>query len=118
MRDRSVVKSSVIPSARYSWPGSLLRLLNGSTTIDSRGALPAGEPDAAFEAAGLVLSGGPGWPPNHKPVTAMVITTATKAATSSGRRGRGGGAAGGRGAGNPAIASRPSAKVRTGRAML
>src|SRR3984893_615375 len=34
----SVVKSSVIASAKYSCSGSLLRLANGSTTIDSRGA--------------------------------------------------------------------------------
>jgi len=41
MRDRSVVRSSVIPSAKYCWSGSLLRLAKGSTTIDKRGA-PAG----------------------------------------------------------------------------
>jgi len=29
---------SVIPSAKYCWSGSLLRLANGSTTIDKRGA--------------------------------------------------------------------------------
>src|SRR6516162_7155797 len=38
IRDRSVVKSSVIPSAKYCWSGSLLRLVKGSTTIDRRGA--------------------------------------------------------------------------------
>jgi len=37
IRDRSVVRSSVIPSARYSWSGSLLRLVKGSTTIDRGG---------------------------------------------------------------------------------
>ena len=37
-RDRSVVTSSVIPSAKYCWSGSLLRLVKGSTTIDRRGA--------------------------------------------------------------------------------
>src|SRR5215467_13049854 len=37
-RDRSVVTSSVIPSAKYCWSRSLLRLVNGSTTIDRRGA--------------------------------------------------------------------------------
>src|ERR1700756_780546 len=36
-RDRSVVRSSVIPSAKYCWSGSLLRLANGNTTIDRRG---------------------------------------------------------------------------------
>jgi hypothetical protein len=38
IRDRSVVKSSVIPSAKYCCSGSLPRLANGSTTIDRRGA--------------------------------------------------------------------------------
>src|SRR6185503_6035743 len=38
IRDKSVVRSSVIPSARYCCSGSLLRLANGSTTIDRRGA--------------------------------------------------------------------------------
>jgi len=38
MRERSVVTSSVIPSAKYCWSGSLPRLTRGSTTIDSRGA--------------------------------------------------------------------------------
>jgi len=37
IRDRSVVTSSVMPSAKYCWSGSLLRLANGSTTIDNRG---------------------------------------------------------------------------------
>jgi hypothetical protein len=38
IRDKSVVRSSVIPSAKYCCSGSLLRLTNGSTTIDSRDA--------------------------------------------------------------------------------
>ena len=38
MCDRSVVRSSVMPSAKYCWSGSLLRLAKGSTTIDRRGA--------------------------------------------------------------------------------
>src|SRR5215467_939146 len=37
-RDRSVVRSSVIPSAKYCCSGSLLRFAKGRTTIDSRGA--------------------------------------------------------------------------------
>src|SRR5262245_52283634 len=44
MRDRSVVKSSVIPSTKYSCSGSLDALLNGRTMIDSGGTL-AGLPD-------------------------------------------------------------------------
>jgi len=38
IRDRSVVRSSVTPSAKYCCSGSLLRLVNGSTTIERRGA--------------------------------------------------------------------------------
>src|SRR5215469_15984722 len=38
IRDRSVVRFSVTPSAKYCWSGSLLRLVKGSTTIDRRGA--------------------------------------------------------------------------------
>src|SRR5215469_12995603 len=38
IRDRSVVRSSVIPSAKYCWSGSLLRLAKGRTAIDRRGA--------------------------------------------------------------------------------
>ena len=37
MRDRSVVRSSVVPSVKYSCSGSLLRLAEGSTTIDKLG---------------------------------------------------------------------------------
>src|SRR6516162_6583448 len=37
IRERSVVRPSVRPSAKYSWSGSLLRLVKGSTTIDSGG---------------------------------------------------------------------------------
>src|SRR5215472_6147527 len=48
-RDRSVVRSSVILSAKYCCSGSLLRLLKGSTTIDRRGAT-GGEVDAVDEA--------------------------------------------------------------------
>ena len=39
IRDRSVVRSPVIPSAKYCCSGSLLRLAKGSTTIDRRGAI-------------------------------------------------------------------------------
>jgi len=43
IRDRSVVRSSVMPSAKYCCSGSLLRLVNGNTTIDRRGAASGGE---------------------------------------------------------------------------
>src|SRR6516162_7896350 len=52
IRDRSVVRSSVIPSARYCCSGSLLRLANGSTTIDNRGAAGCSTTDGT----GSVLS--------------------------------------------------------------
>src|SRR6516165_3230840 len=38
IRDSSVVRSSVIPSAKYCCSGSPLMLANGNTTIDNRGA--------------------------------------------------------------------------------
>src|SRR6516225_1503134 len=37
-RERSVIRLSVIPSAKYSCVASPLRLANGRTTIDSFGA--------------------------------------------------------------------------------
>src|SRR6476619_6670867 len=43
IRDRSVVKSSVMPSAKYCCSGSLLRLAKGRTTMDRRGAATNGE---------------------------------------------------------------------------
>src|SRR5215469_11097519 len=53
MRERSVVRSSVIPSAKYCWSGSLLRFANGSTTIDRRGGERSaqGESERQFMAA-------------------------------------------------------------------
>src|SRR6516165_11897660 len=55
-RERLVVKSSVIPSAKYSWPGSLLRLTKGSTTIERRGATK-GWPVAVVAATARVAAG-------------------------------------------------------------
>src|SRR5215471_579473 len=76
--DRLVVKSSVMPSAKYCCLGSSLRLANGSTTIDRRGAI------MGFERAGLavsvVIEGGP------RLVTGQIrqpITTRTKAAAAA-----------------------------------
>ena len=119
MRDRSVVRSSVMPSARYSWPGSPLRLLNGSTTIDSRGALPARTGGAGDRGGRFGAAGRAGWAAQPQ---------RRRWQRRSGRRPRPRPAAARRGAaaGRPAaaapacsaIASRPSAKVRTGRAML
>jgi hypothetical protein len=53
IRDRLVVRSSVIPSAKYCWSGSLLRLPNGSTTIDRRGATSGCTIDAAAGPVGI-----------------------------------------------------------------
>src|SRR5215472_8635980 len=39
IRDRSEVRSSVMPSAKYCCSRSSLRFVNGSTTIDRRGAI-------------------------------------------------------------------------------
>src|SRR5438874_2738019 len=47
IRDRSVVRSSVIPSAKYCCSGSLFRLAKGSTTIDRRGATAGSITDRA-----------------------------------------------------------------------
>src|SRR6516162_11682723 len=52
IRDRSVVKSSVIPSAKYCWSGSLLRLAKGNTTIDRRGATMGCDIDVAEAISG------------------------------------------------------------------
>jgi len=41
MRERSVVKSSVMASAKYSCSGSLDKLAKGNTTIESGGASTA-----------------------------------------------------------------------------
>ena len=54
MRDRSVVRFSVIASAKYCCSGSLLRLANGSTTIDKRGAA------ARWEISGAAMTLGAG----------------------------------------------------------
>src|SRR5580704_7582487 len=53
MRVRSVVRFSVIPSAKYCWSGSLLRLANGNTTIDRRGATKGCAIGAAVAAVGI-----------------------------------------------------------------
>jgi hypothetical protein len=52
-RDRSVVRSSVIASAKYCWSGSLLRLANGNTTIDRRGATRGCEIEVAAGAVAI-----------------------------------------------------------------
>src|SRR5436190_11234283 len=60
-RDRSVVRSSLIPSAKYCWSGSLLRLANGSTTIDRRGATAGCAIEVAAGAVGISVEVGVAW---------------------------------------------------------
>src|SRR5262245_8263676 len=59
-RERLVVRSSVMPSAKYCWSGSLLRLAKGSTTIDRRGAINGCE-IAAAGAVGIGVAGTVAW---------------------------------------------------------
>src|SRR4029077_14678993 len=74
IRDRSVVKSSVIPSAKYCWSGSLLRLAKGRTTIDSRGATSGSEIEGATGAVGTDVAEAVAWsvgfPASEKKVAA------------------------------------------------
>src|SRR6266550_8216209 len=73
-RDRSVVRSSVIPSAKYCWSGSLLRLANGSTTIDRRGATRGCEIDVAAAIDGAVEGFVAGQ--SHQPMMRAMTSTA------------------------------------------
>jgi hypothetical protein len=81
MRDKLVITSSVIPSAKYCWSGSLLRLVNGNTTIDRRGATRGGAIDVAATAAGVgagLVAG-----QSHQAPTAMTSSTGTAAPTAT-----------------------------------
>src|SRR5260370_11298466 len=96
-RDRSVVRSSLSPSAKYCWLGSLLRLVKGSTTIDSRGATRGWGIDVAV--AATVAGGdreGLYAVHSHQATTAMTSAAAAAAAIAASallrRRGDAGGA--------------------------
>src|SRR6516162_3609717 len=110
IRDKSVVRSSVIPSARYCWSGSLLRLANGSTTIDNRGAAGGCAIDVVVAAtvatsvvAGFVAK-------THQAAPAKTSAAAAIAARFHGAvRRRGGAAAGTFASGNSEIVSGRSA---------
>src|ERR1700719_3063797 len=78
MRDRSVVTSSVIPSAKYCLSGLLLRLANGSTTIDRRGATKGCGTEAAATISGAVESFGSD--SSHHAPTPRRATAPTEAA--------------------------------------
>src|ERR1700719_593916 len=70
IRDRSVVRSSVIASTKYSCSGSFDRFAKGSTTIDRRGAgFDVGEELGALP-ANVALS----WGHNHHAPTPVPIT--------------------------------------------
>src|SRR5215469_4375174 len=80
MRERSVVRSSVIPSAKYSCSGSLLRLAKGSTTIERRGAGNGWGDDETAETSG------PACRPDHShhappPAVMMIAAAAAPAMT-------------------------------------
>src|ERR1700756_3160728 len=83
IRDRSVVRSSVIPSAKYCCSGSLLRFAKGRTTIDRRGAGFASLAGGGFVVgtAWAVVAGGPSRGKAHQavapiPATARMIAAA------------------------------------------
>src|SRR5205085_10419668 len=79
MRDSSVVKSSVMPSAKYPWSGSLLRLAKGSTTIDRRGARSASvDTEGAITVAGGVIGDDQS---HHRPPAMISKPARTTAAT-------------------------------------
>src|SRR5215831_7630217 len=83
IRDRSVVRSSVISSAKYCWSGSLPRLVKGSTTIDRRGATRGWTMEVV--AAAATAAGGEevvlGVSQTHQAITAMPSTAARAVAT-------------------------------------
>src|SRR6202035_2947747 len=98
IRDRSVVRSSVTPSAKYCCSGSLLRLAKGSTTIDKRGATAGSITDGAvclLSEAVPTFAGGAGEDlvagQSHQAITAITSAPVAAAAIDRGatRRRRG-----------------------------
>src|SRR3984893_10546859 len=85
MRDRSVVRSSVIPSAKYSCSGSFDKFAKGRTTIDRRGAGSASGTGGrcALAAAGAWTGTAVGLPLGqaHQPAIPAPITATRLAAT-------------------------------------
>jgi len=77
IRDRSVVTSSVIPSAKYCCSGSLLRLANGSTTIDRRGVVRG----CAIEVEAAIAGGGEDLVAGQSHHALAEMTSATTAAS-------------------------------------
>src|SRR6516162_3100689 len=86
-RDRSVVRSSVIPSAKYCWSGSLLRLAKGSTTIDKRGATSGCAMEAVAATAATAEGGVEGdLVAGHNHQVTIAITSAVAIAAPIGAR--------------------------------
>src|ERR1700731_656328 len=73
-RDRSVVRSSVIPSAKYWCPRSSLRSAKGSTAIDRRGAMRGGVDTAT---GGFPIGE---WGTGHTHQATIAMDSATEAA--------------------------------------
>src|SRR4029077_1297927 len=90
IRDRSVVKSSVMPSAKYSCSGSFDRFAKGSTTIDRRGAVVlamAGVSCGPVAAgAGVATVGEFRFGHAHQAAAPMAITTAMLAVATASRK--------------------------------
>src|SRR6267378_548859 len=84
IRERSVVRSPVIPSAKYSCSGSLDKLAKGRTTNDKRGAgvLATVDGTCGFATAGAWTATVGGFPLGqaHQATIAMPITERTPAA--------------------------------------
>src|SRR5215472_17543775 len=77
-RERSVIRLSVIPSAKYSWLASPLRLANGRTTIDSFDAglsLAEISVSAVSRFSGQKYSPAAHTPATTDPMTARVAVT-------------------------------------------
>src|ERR1700745_1329126 len=101
IRERSVVRSSVTPSAKYCCSGSLLIFAKGSTTIDKRGATAASVMDEAVCALSEAVPTGAGGVgedlvagQNHQAITIMTSAAPVPIAITAWavRRGRGAGA--------------------------
>src|SRR5215831_11803566 len=78
IRERSVVRSSVMPSAKYSCSGSFDKLAKGKTTIERRGAGSASGAGGrcALAAAGAWTGTAVGFPLGHAHQTAAPIAIA------------------------------------------
>src|SRR3954447_25366485 len=83
--ERSVIRSSVIPSAKYSCSGSWLRLVKGRTTSESGGAFVL---LTARNASGWLGAGAREADQDHQPRPPVTNSTARQAARAAGRRKR------------------------------